>query len=114
VVTACKALNECAFADMNGPISNWLAVTSHCNLMGDKIPPAMMSLVEFCGETLPYFMTLNASRLDYADRFNDRFGEPECRGNVLPRVFDSDTKESEKIWKISFIFPRLFSILIIL
>jgi hypothetical protein len=72
----------------------------------------MMSLVEFCGKTLPYFMALNASRLEYADRFNDRLGEPECRGNVLPRVFDSDSKESEKSWKISIIFPLLFSILI--
>ena len=96
VIEACRELGDCAFADIGLPVKDWLALVDYCNAGDEKISPSVVSLAQFCGDKLPYFLSLNSSRVEYAEKFNERFGEPECIIAKLPQM-SADSKSSDNV-----------------
>jgi secreted trypsin-like serine protease len=82
IVEVCSELTSCLFSgSQQSSISEWLEDVNTC--IDPKIPSPLLGLAQFCGEKVPYFMTLKDARTDYAESFIERFDEPKCVYNRL-------------------------------
>ena len=92
ILNVCKDLNDCVFNDLTIPAYAWLDIVNTCSREANtpQISSTLLGIAQFCGERIPYFMSLVASRQSYADTFLDRFGESHCLASLPERVGAAD------------------------
>jgi secreted trypsin-like serine protease len=83
VVSRCSAYKACIEGNAGGSFSTWFAVGNQCVMETEHELSALVAgqwgLVQFCGATVEEFITVNATKVSYADSFSKRFGEPTCQ-----------------------------------
>ena len=70
----CEILSTCLFKGISSSVNEWLEEANACS----AVAPQLVGLAQFCGQKIPFFLSLREQRSSYANAFLASYNEPVC------------------------------------